>query len=335
METTVAFEDLLSAIPTALILIDLRGRVVLANPAARDLLGSGGEGRSYVALIRQPDTLDCIETALRHRRRATARFMRASAASETTWRTVAAPVAAGGFEGVLASFEDISHIEEAEAMRRDFVANISHELRSPLTALTGFIETLRGSARHDAEARDRFLAIMEHEAQRMNRMVRDLLSLSKVEINERVRPRAPVDLPAVLRSAVAALRPMIEASGLTLDLTLDEAIPTVPGDADQLSQLFHNLIENAAKYGAAGGRVAVDAATPCRSPGRRRFCPTPPSSPKPSAKTSISRPRSSNPAARPPACAASAKASAKTPSTSPTPRARSATARSRPAPRTA
>jgi two-component system phosphate regulon sensor histidine kinase PhoR len=254
---TVELDALLAAVPLPLILVDRRDRVVLANGPAREILGGPPEGRSYVAIIRQPATLDCIEAALRHGRRATARFIWAGLSAETAYRVVAAPVAAPSFDGVMVSFEDISHIEEAEAMRRDFVANVSHELRSPLTALTGFIETLRGAARDDPAARERFLVIMEHEAHRMNRMVSDLLSLSQVEVNERVRPRAPVDLPAVIRSSAAALRPMLQADGIDLNLDLDEDSRTVPGDADQLTQLFHNLIENAAKYGGAGKRVAV------------------------------------------------------------------------------
>jgi two-component system, OmpR family, phosphate regulon sensor histidine kinase PhoR len=266
---TSELDGLLDAVPLALILVDRRDRIVLANAGARDLLGGAPEGRSYVATIRQPAALDCIETALRHGRRATARFIRAGMSTETAYRIVAAPVAMPGFDGVMVSFEDISHIEEAETMRRDFIANVSHELRSPLTALTGFIETLRGAARHDAEARERFLAIMEREAQRMNRMVRELLSLSKVEANERVRPRTPVDLPAVIRSAVAALRPMVDASGVALRLELDEESRMVPGDADQLTQLFHNLIENALKYGAPGGAVEIRETLLARHPGFR------------------------------------------------------------------
>lgn len=152
-------------------------------------------------------------------------------------------------------------------MRRDFVANVSHELRSPLTVLSGFIETLQGSARDDAEARARFLAIMQQEAQRMNRLVGDLLSLSKVEANERIRPREQVAMGDVLRTTLAALRPQIEENGIAVDFDDRGGGATLLGDRDQLVQVFHNLIENAIKYGGAGGRVGLALRAHDRWPG--------------------------------------------------------------------
>lgn len=152
-------------------------------------------------------------------------------------------------------------------MRRDFVANVSHELRSPLTVLSGFIETLQGPARDDASARERFLAIMAQEARRMNRLVSDLLSLSRLEANERIRPRERVVPAEVLRATVAALRPLIEDSGIQLEIDDATAEASVPGDRDQLVQVFHNLVENAIKYGGAGGRVTVTLRTHPRWPG--------------------------------------------------------------------
>jgi two-component system phosphate regulon sensor histidine kinase PhoR len=164
-------------------------------------------------------------------------------------------VSAQGDGMVLCVFRDISEAEKAGAMRRDFVANVSHELRTPLTALIGFIETLRHAARDDPAARDRFLGIMEHEAGRMNRLVRDLLHLSQVEANERVRPRDPVEVRPLLEGVIASLRGVAERTGASVVLTGEGA--TVPGDADQLTQVFTNLIENALKYGAAGQEVRV------------------------------------------------------------------------------
>jgi two-component system phosphate regulon sensor histidine kinase PhoR len=142
-------------------------------------------------------------------------------------------------------------------MRRDFVANVSHELRTPLTALMGFIETLRGPAREDAAARDRFLDIMATEAGRMNRLVGDLLSLSRVEGEERVRPRGMVNLTGVLESVLRTLRPLAEDAGVMLEADLGDGPVEIVGDADQLMQVFTNLVENAIKYGASGKRVTV------------------------------------------------------------------------------
>jgi two-component system phosphate regulon sensor histidine kinase PhoR len=136
------------------------------------------------------------------------------------------------------------------------VANVSHELRTPLTALLGFIETLRGAARDDAVARERFLGVMEREAARMNRLVSDLLQLSRVEAAERVRPADPVDLAQVLAMTLTAVRPLAEAAGVELVFDAPGSL-VVPGDADQLTQVFQNLIENAVKYGGAGKRVTI------------------------------------------------------------------------------
>ncbi|MGG7646359.1 ATP-binding protein [Rhodovulum sp. YNF3179] len=253
--------SVLAGLPHPLLVVDSENRIRIANDAARELLGSEPAERNYVAVIRQPGALDCIENALRHRRRSEGRFMRAGASTETTYRMVAIPLdrARSGLSGVIVSFEDISHVEEAEQMRRDFVANVSHELRSPLTALAGFIETLRGAARNDEAARDRFLTIMEREANRMNRLVSDLLSLTKVEVNERVRPRDLVDVIALIRSTIAALRPLAESAGAEIDLLAECDTATVAGDPDQLTQVISNLIENGLKYGASGGVVRVEA----------------------------------------------------------------------------
>ena len=158
-------------------------------------------------------------------------------------------------EAVLCVFRDVTEEERAGEMRRDFVANVSHELRTPLTALMGFIETLKHAAKDDPKARDMFLGIMEAEAGRMNRLVRDLLQLSRVEAEERVRPKEAVALKPLLEGVIGSLKGVAERKGDRVELSGDPAV--VPGDADQLTQVFTNLIENALKYGAAGQVVRV------------------------------------------------------------------------------
>ena len=154
-------------------------------------------------------------------------------------------------------------------MRRDFVANVSHELRTPLTAIMGFIETLRGPARDDADARDRFLGIMEGEAARMNRLVGDLLSLSRVEDEERIRPRETVDLSGILDSTIRSVRPLTEEAKMVLTLDLPDAPVEVTGDADQLQQVFTNLIVNAITYASSGGSVHLTLTVSERDPAVR------------------------------------------------------------------
>jgi two-component system phosphate regulon sensor histidine kinase PhoR len=161
----------------------------------------------------------------------------------------------------LCVFEDLTEAEQMGQMRRDFVANVSHELRSPLTAVLGFIETLKGAAKDDPAARDRFLSIMEREAGRMNRLIHDLLHLSRVEADERVRPTERIDVLEIVQSTMASLRPLGQSSGVDVVLECGPGEGprpwVVPGDADQLTQVFQNLIENAVKYGGAGGVVTV------------------------------------------------------------------------------
>jgi two-component system phosphate regulon sensor histidine kinase PhoR len=164
-------------------------------------------------------------------------------------------VSGQGLGLVLLVFRDVTEEEKAGAMRRDFVANVSHELRTPLTALMGFIETLKHAAKDDPKAREMFLGIMEHEAGRMNRLVRDLLQLSRVEAEERVRPKDEVELRSLLDGVISSLSGLAEREGDRVELTGDAF--TVPGDGDQLVQVFTNLIENALKYGKTGQVVRV------------------------------------------------------------------------------
>jgi two-component system phosphate regulon sensor histidine kinase PhoR len=255
-----AAASVLMAVPMPLVLVGEDERIAAMNGGARELFGTDGTGRHHVTVLRQPAVIDVIEEALRHGRTTQTRFLHPSEARDSTYRVVAAPVAAevGSRPSVLVSFEDVTDLERAGEMRRDFVANVSHELKTPLTALLGFIETLRGAARDDPAARDRFLGIMEREAERMNRLVADLLSLSRVETSERQRPTEPLQLDELVGSAVSALRPMARAAGVDLHVEAEESPGlTVPGDADQLTQVFTNLIENGVKYGGSGGVVTV------------------------------------------------------------------------------
>ena len=158
---------------------------------------------------------------------------------------------------VLIVIEDSTAINNAGQMRRDFVANVSHELRTPLTALTGFIETLRGAARDDPEARERFLEIMQRETARMNRLVSDLLSLSRVEGDERVRPTKDVDLSPIVQSVLSTLGPLAKDRSVKIVTHGIEDNAELPGDADQLSQVVTNLVENAIKYSGQASTVTI------------------------------------------------------------------------------
>ncbi|MCB6177006.1 PAS domain-containing protein [Rhodobacter sp. Har01] len=249
--------EILEALPLPALAVDRRDRLVAANAAALALLTAGSVGRPLALAIRAADLLAGVAEVMAGAPARDLRLRLGRDGAEHVFAVTLAGLGEGEGRQVLVTFRDTSAEEVAEAMRRDFVANVSHELRTPLTALLGFIETLQGPAREDPAARERFLATMAREAGRMNRLVRDLLQLSRVEAEERVRPREPVDLLGVLASVRATLRPVAEGLGSEVRIEAPEGRVTVPGDHDQLVQVFSNLIENGLKYGAAGQAVRV------------------------------------------------------------------------------
>ncbi|MCU0827855.1 MAG: ATP-binding protein [Tabrizicola sp.] len=234
------------------LLVTSQDRIAACNDRALGLFGAGIRGRNPAMAVRSPGVLGAIAEALRRGGVHEARLTLLREGQEAVFQ---ATVSGQGDGLALCVFRDISEEEKAEAMRRDFVANVSHELRTPLTALMGFIETLKNAAKDDPKAREMFLGIMEAEAGRMNRLVRDLLQLSRVEAEERVRPKEPVELRGLLEGVISSLRGVAEKTGDTVELVGDPV--TVPGDHDQLVQVFTNLVENALKYGKAGQVVRV------------------------------------------------------------------------------
>jgi two-component system phosphate regulon sensor histidine kinase PhoR len=250
--------SLLAAVPLAAVLVGPDARILAANAAAREMLGQAIEGRHFLTAMRQPDLRAAIEATAGDGTVRSVTYQAAKDGRDSTFRAHVAAVTLeeGAAPGVLVSFEDLTEREQAAQMRRDFVANVSHELRTPLTSLMGFIETLQGPARRDEAAMDRFLGIMAREAARMERLVHDLLSLSRVEGEERVRPREPVDLGNVMGTVVTMLRPLARERGCALRFEPGEAC-LVPGNADQLQQVFTNLVENAIKYGGDDNEVEI------------------------------------------------------------------------------
>ena len=248
-------EAMLAGVPLPALIIGKDERLGAMNAPAMAMFGAEVQGRHHAIALRQPDVQTALVAALERKEAGLARHVVPGPSQDAVFRVTVTPLAETG--SVLCVFEDLSEAEQIGLMRREFVANVSHELRSPLTALLGFIETLKGAARDDAAARDRFLGIMEREAGRMNRLIRDLLHLSRVEADERVRPTARVDVAEILRSTIATLRPLADSAQVRIVLEGAEAPCVLPGDQDQLVQVFQNLIENAVKYGGAGGEVRV------------------------------------------------------------------------------
>lgn len=158
------------------------------------------------------------------------------------------------------AFHDLTPLRRVEEMRADFVANASHELRTPLASLSGFIDTLQGPARDDAPARERFLAIMKGQADRMARLIDDLLSLSRVELNAHVRPSTRVELVGIVRQVVDALQMLGRDRDVSMNLEVSGEPLHVLGDRDELTRVFENIIENGLKYGGSGKRLDISVA---------------------------------------------------------------------------
>lgn len=253
--------SLVEAFPAPCLLVGQNERIIRSNLPARELFGNTIDNRNYIAVLRQPKLLECVESALRMRQVAQTPYISSVARRDVSWHVTAAPTQINGAYHVLVSFEDRTAMREAGQMRRDFVANVSHELRTPLTAIIGFIETLKGAARDDPEAQLKFLDIMEREASRMTRLVKDLLSLSKVEAEERMRPTESVDLHLIIETAFVSLRAAADANNIELNFSPEKTNLVerreVPGDPDQLAQVLTNLLENAIKYSGQGSSVSV------------------------------------------------------------------------------
>ena len=162
-----------------------------------------------------------------------------------------------GNEFFLLSFLDLTQIKRAEQMRSDFIANASHELRTPLASLRGFIETIKGPAADDPAAIEQFLAVMLEQAERMSRLIDDLLSLSRIEMKAHLPPQDEVDLVGVLGHVCDSLEPMAQAQKVTINRQIDDASLIIRGDHDELVQVFENLLENACKYGGGGKQVDI------------------------------------------------------------------------------
>jgi len=249
---TATADRLLQALPDPLFIVNARGDISRANPAAENLAETSLAGRAAAVSFRHPELLRVIESALGGAG-ATAEIT-LPAPSLRNYSVVAEPLSGGD---ALVLLHDLTALRLSERMRADFVANVSHELRTPLASLLGFVETLRGPARDDPEAQERFLVIMQEQAERMSRLIEDLLSLSRIEMDERTRPDAPVALAPIIENVRDMLAMKAADRNMTVDVAIPPDLPSVAGDRDQLTQVLQNLVDNAIKYGAPNTPVEV------------------------------------------------------------------------------
>ncbi|MFQ3595901.1 MAG: ATP-binding protein [Sphingomonadaceae bacterium] len=246
----------IGALPDPALVVGDNWRVAAANEQARALFGPRIGSADLRQAVRHPAVLDAVRAAMSGDSPAV-REVAALGHAEGAFRVRAVALPERRF---LVTFADITQARLAERMRADFVANASHELRTPLSNITGFIETLLGPAADDEPARRRFLEIMGREAARMSRLIDDLLSLSRIELDKYVRPQAPLDLPPLLADVGKTLAMRLEADGRRLLIEVPESLPQAVGDRDQILQVLHNLVSNALKYGHSGTPIRLSAA---------------------------------------------------------------------------
>ena len=262
-----SFREVLRVLPDPVMIVsgheadDIAGRwIVFANTAAQRVFQIAGDGGLLVSAVRNPEVLECVDEALFGGISGATVFETTGGARDQYWRAFSRPLPAQGDVSRLALLviRDETDARRMERMRADFLANASHELRTPLASLSGFIETLRGPARDDAQARDKFLAIMAAQADRMGRLIYDLLSLSRIEMNEHVPPSGEADLESVVRDVVDGVSLMAHEKGVRL--TVEGPGPAsrrILGDRDQLLQVVQNLVDNALKYAPRDSNIAI------------------------------------------------------------------------------
>ena len=257
---TAAVSAVIANMPDPAVLLDRAGRVIHLNAAAAQLAPALRKSELAQFALRSPEIITALREAI-----ATSETRRATYLDhvpvdrwmELIVTPVPVPTLFGGTDKcMLMTFHDQTPLRRVEEMRADFVANASHELRTPLAALSGFIDTLQGPAKGDPAARERFLAIMHVQATRMARLIDDLLSLSRVELSAHVRDTL-VDIVPIIRQVADGLEPLARERQVIIDVELPETPILIAGDREELLRLFENLIENALKYGASGGRVVV------------------------------------------------------------------------------
>jgi two-component system, OmpR family, phosphate regulon sensor histidine kinase PhoR len=257
--------EIVHALDIAAIVLDAERKIAVFNRHAADLFPSIAAGAPMGLATRNPDLMVSIDRSIAEGRSETTEFTERMLQGR---RFIVTSTPLSG-PRLLLQFRDTSEQERLAQLRADFIANASHELRTPLASIKGFIETLLGSARNDETARTRFLGIMATQAQRMNRILDDLLSLSRIEMRAHLRPEGPVDMNDLIAQVIRGLEPLAQQADIALTFTPLPAAGLVRGDRDELEQVMQNLIHNAIKYGRPSGTVTVTIRERVRGGGKR------------------------------------------------------------------
>jgi len=247
------------AIPTAAVALDAAGTVVHHNRLVAELFSKIENGRQLSQVTRNPDLIAAVDRALASDERIMVELVERVPVERRISATVSrlSPSVEPSSPHLLVTFRDLTEQDKLAQMRADFIANASHELRTPLASLRAFVETLQGPAREDAAARERFLKLMASQAERMTRLIDDLLSLSRVEMRVHLPPRGIVELNETAAYVCQSLEPVAESAKTHLAFVRDGVPARVRGDREEIVQVLQNLIQNAIKYGREGGHIEV------------------------------------------------------------------------------
>ena len=251
-------EAILASMIEGVLVVNEQGRLQLVNAAARRLLKleKGSLDHSYVEAIRHPGIVEHIGRALAGEE---TEGLELSVTRDSTRTLVArvAPVVTAG-RGAVLVLHDITELRKADQVRRDFVANVSHELRTPLTAIKGYAEALLDDA-DDADAREKFLDIIHRHATRMERLVKDLLRLARLDAGQETVELVPCDVVSLLKGVVNDFEPIAAQKQQTIETRVSPEAATIVTDAAKLHDIARNLIENAVNYTPDGGAIDVGA----------------------------------------------------------------------------
>ncbi|MDH3234346.1 MAG: ATP-binding protein [Alphaproteobacteria bacterium] len=254
-------ERIVEALAVPILIVDDDKRLVNANRAARAIVGEATAGKALSGVLRDPGVLDAVDDILAGSNGAEVELSIVDAVTRHFLAQLLPIRATNGQETAVAiALQDLTAARRIDQTRSDFIANVSHELRTPLSALIGFIETLQGPAREDTVARERFLVLMHEQAERMSRLIGDLMSLSRIELNEHSRPSGQVDVVAAAQTVVQVLQLKAKDKSVGLRLDMPDRPAVVFGDDDEITQIIQNLVDNAIKYSAEDATVDLTVA---------------------------------------------------------------------------
>jgi two-component system phosphate regulon sensor histidine kinase PhoR len=249
-------QEILASMSEGVLVVDRDARAQMINPAFYQLFDLVGDftGRPALEIIRHPGFARLIEDTLRKRQPQSSQIVLPSPERRTL--LLASAVLSGGERGAVVAARDTTELTRVADMRRDFVANVSHELKTPLAAIRGYAETLRDGALDEPTTARRFTGRILSQCRRLQELLDDLLILSRLEGVDAALDREPVDLEAVARRTVELLTPAAREKRVEIELREEEA-PAVQGDAGNLERLLLNLLDNAIKYNRPDGRITV------------------------------------------------------------------------------